>query len=87
LRNAGRSGRSVASKEAKTAAADEPDTYEEVWRNGRFFVGLRVDLAEVTHERMRELVEHAWRNRAPKRLIAEYDSRPADGPATGPALG
>jgi hypothetical protein len=77
----------VGQEKAKTAAADEPDIYEEVWRNGRIFVGLRVDLAKVAHERMRELVEHAWRNRAPKRLIAEYDSRPADGPSTRPASG
>jgi hypothetical protein len=43
--------------------------------NGRIFVGLRVDLAKVTKKRMQELIEHAWRNRAPKRLVAEYDSR------------
>jgi hypothetical protein len=65
----------VGQAEAKTAAADQPDVYEEVWRDGRIFVGLRVDLAKVTKKRMQELIEHAWRNRAPKRLVAEYDSR------------
>lgn len=65
----------VGQAEAKTAAADQPDFYEEVWRNGRIFVGLRVDLAKVTDKRMQEPIEHAWRNRAPKRLVAEYDSR------------
>ena len=65
----------VGQAEAKTAAADQPDVYAEVWRNGRSFVGLRVDLAKVTEKRMQELIEHAWRNRAPKRLVAEYDSR------------
>ncbi|RAY13818.1 hypothetical protein DPM19_19415 [Actinomadura craniellae] len=70
----------VGQAEAGTAAADQPDVYEEVWRNGgrngsRIFVGLRVDLAEVTGERMQELIEHAWRNRAPKRLVAAYDDR------------
>ncbi len=64
----------VGRAEAKTAAADKPDVYEEVWRNGRIFVGLRVDLAKVTKKRMQELIEHAWRNRAPKRLVAEYDT-------------
>jgi hypothetical protein len=63
----------VGQAEAKAAAADQPDVYEEVWRQGRFFVGLRVDLAKVTEKRMQELIEHAWRNRAPKRLVAEYD--------------
>ncbi len=65
----------VGQAEAETAAADQPEIYEEVWRNGRIFVGLRVDLAKVTEERMRELIEHAWHNRAPKRLVAEYDRR------------
>ncbi|MER7893742.1 MmcQ/YjbR family DNA-binding protein [Micromonospora sp. NPDC094482] len=65
----------VGQTEAKAATADRPDVYEEVWRNGRIFVGLRVDLAKVTEERVQELIEQAWRNRAPKRLVAEYDSR------------
>ena len=65
----------VGRAEAEAAAAAEPEVFEEVWRSGRIFVGLRVDLAEVTEDRMRELVEHAWRNRAPKRLVAEYDRR------------
>lgn len=46
-----------------------------MWRNGRIFVGLRVDLAKVTKKRLQELIEHAWRTRAPKRLVAESDSR------------
>jgi hypothetical protein len=65
----------VGQAEAGTAAAEQPDVYAEVWRNGRIFVGLRVDLAKVAEPRMRELIEHAWRNRAPKRLVAEYDRR------------
>ncbi|GAA1203320.1 MmcQ/YjbR family DNA-binding protein [Pseudonocardia alaniniphila] len=65
----------VGQAEAETAAADQPDVYEEVWRSGRIFVGLRVDLAKVSEERMQELIEHAWRNRAPKRLVADYDRR------------
>ncbi|MGK5741216.1 hypothetical protein [Micromonospora sp. URMC 103] len=65
----------VGQAEAESAARDEPDVYEEVWRSGRIFVGLRVDLARVTHERMRELIAHAWRNRAPKRLVAQHDGR------------
>jgi hypothetical protein len=65
----------VGQAEAETAAAERPDVYGEVWRNGRIFVGLRVDLATVTEKRMQELIEHGWRNRAPKRLVAEYDRR------------
>ena len=65
----------VGQAEARAAAADRPDVFEVVWRNGRTFVGLRVDLAGVTEERMQELVEHAWRHRASRRMVAEYDSR------------
>ena len=65
----------VSQEEAKAASAEKPDVYQEVWRDGRIFVGLRVDLRKVTKKRMQELIEHAWRNRAPKRLVKEYDSR------------
>jgi hypothetical protein len=65
----------VGPEEAAAAAADRPDAFEEVWRNGRIFVGLRVDLAQVGSERMQELIEHAWRHRAPRRLVAAYDRR------------
>lgn len=65
----------VGRAEAEQAAVERPDVYEEVSRNGgSIFVGLRVDLAQITEERMRELVEHAWRHRAPKRLVASYDA-------------
>lgn len=70
---------SVSREEAATAVAENPDVYEEVWRpggpHGRTFVGLRVGLAEVSRERVRELVEHAWRNKAPSRTVAAYDAR------------
>jgi hypothetical protein len=49
----------VSQDEAKAASAEKPDVYQEVWRD----------------KRMQELIEHAWRNRAPKRLVKEYDSR------------
>ena len=65
----------VSQDEAKAASVEKPDVYQEVWRDGRIFVGLRVDLAKVTEQRMQELIEHAWRHRAPKRLVKEYDSR------------
>lgn len=68
---------SVSGEEAAAAVADDPDVYQEVWRPGarKSLVGLRVDLARVTPERIRELVEHAWRNKAPRRTVAAYDAR------------
>ena len=59
---------------AEAAAAEQPEVYEEVWRQGRIFVGLRVDLARVTQQRMEDLVGQAWRHRAPRRLVARYDA-------------
>jgi hypothetical protein len=54
-----------------------PATYEEVWRPGatKSFVGLRVDLAKVSEERVQELVEHAWRNKASTQIVAAYDAQ------------
>jgi len=68
---------SVSQEEAATAVADDPATYEEVWRPGarKSLVGLRVDLAKVSEERVQELVEHAWRNKAPKRVVSAYDAQ------------
>jgi hypothetical protein len=65
----------VGQEEAAAAAKNEPDVYSEVWRDGKIYVGLRVDLAKVTTKRMQELIENAWRNRAPKRVVAKFDSR------------
>jgi hypothetical protein len=65
------------SQEEAAAVADDTATYEEVWRTAamKIFVGLRVDLAKVPEERVQELVEHAWRNKAPKRVVAAYDAQ------------
>lgn len=67
---------SVGQDEAAKAVAEDPATYEEVWRTAatKIFVGLRVDLAKVSEDRVRDLVERAWRNKAPKRVVAAYDA-------------
>ncbi|HWH11745.1 MAG TPA: hypothetical protein VG165_11505 [Solirubrobacteraceae bacterium] len=46
-----------------------------VFKVRKRLVGVRVDLAQVSEERVRELVEHAWRNKAPKQVVAAYDAR------------
>jgi hypothetical protein len=66
----------VDGEEAAAAAADDTDVHEVVWRSHgetRIFVGLRVDLGKVSAETLQSLVEHAWRNKAPKRLVVTYD--------------
>lgn len=64
----------VSQAEAATAAAGNPGLYEEVSRrNGEIFVGLRVDLSDVPAPVVQQLVENAWRNKAPQGLVASYD--------------
>jgi hypothetical protein len=70
---------SLAQPDAAAVAAEDSETFEEVWRsggpNGRIFVGLRVDLGRVERERLGALIEQAWRHRAPRRLVAAHDAR------------
>ena len=42
-------------QEEATASADQPDIDEMIWRSGRIFVDLGVNLAKVGPERMPEL--------------------------------
>lgn len=65
----------LAEKEAKAIAAERPDAYEEIWRNGKMFMGLRVDLSKVPSRRLGELIERSWRHSAPKHVVAAYDKR------------
>jgi hypothetical protein len=68
---------SISNAEAAAIVAKDPATYEEVWRPGatKSFVGVRVDLARVSEERVRELIERAWRTKAPRRLLGAYDAQ------------
>jgi hypothetical protein len=66
---------SLAEKEAKAISAEHPDAYEEIWRNGKMFMGLRVDLSKVSARHVRELIEKSWRHSAPKRIVAAYAKR------------
>ena len=72
---------SVSADEAAAAVWANPAVYQEVWRPGarRSLVGVRVDLARVGEERIRELLDHAWRHKAPKRLVAAHDAAAAPG--------
>jgi hypothetical protein len=66
---------SLREKEAKAIAAEHPDAYEEIWRNGKIFMGLRVDLTRIPARRVRALIEKSWRHSAPRRIVDEYDKR------------
>lgn len=60
---------------ANELAAAEPDRYAAVRRPDarKSFLGLEVKLADVADERLKSLIEDAWRRQAPKRLVVEFD--------------
>lgn len=60
---------SLPEKVAKSFTAKDPKAYEEIWRNGKTFMGLRVDLSAISADRARELIEASWRHSAPARRV------------------
>jgi hypothetical protein len=66
----------ISEEQANAAALADPATCEAVRRMDarRSFLGLQVELGNVTKEPIRHLVDEAWRHQAPKRLVAEYDA-------------
>jgi hypothetical protein len=66
---------SLAESEAKAIAVARPDAYEKIWRNGRTFIGLRVDMSKVPSRELREVIEQSWRHSAPKRIVDGYNKR------------
>ncbi|MEA2844543.1 MAG: hypothetical protein QOJ69_2214 [Actinomycetota bacterium] len=61
--------------ETRAAVEEDPAAFHELWW-GKKLSGVRVDLAaaSVSAERVSELIEEAWRRRAPKRVVAAYDA-------------
>ena len=57
--------------ESRAAAAEDPDAFERLWW-GKKLSGLSVTLAAVERDRLAELLDDAWRRKAPKRLAAGY---------------
>ena len=55
--------------EIRALVAQQPSVFEEVWW-GKRLVAVRVRLADADPEAVRELLEDAWRQRAPKRLAS-----------------
>lgn len=55
--------------EARSVAASNPDVYSELWW-GKRLSGLRVFLRGADRAEVCELLELAWRRKAPKKLFA-----------------
>ena len=58
--------------EVRSAVERHPGWCRELWW-GKRLSGVRVELAEADPGTVRELLEEAWRMRAPKRAIAALD--------------
>lgn len=65
----------VSEIDANKMAEAEPDTYAAVRRQDarNSFLGLQVKLDDSADGRLKSLVEDAWRQHAPKRLVVEFD--------------
>jgi len=57
----------VQEHEVRAVAAEYPQACEELWW-GKKLAGVRVTLSAAPSELVRELLQDAWRGRAPKRL-------------------
>jgi hypothetical protein len=55
---------SLDEKDAKAFVAENPRAYEEIWRNQKIFLGLRVFLSEIPVHTVRQLIEKSWRHTA-----------------------
>jgi hypothetical protein len=63
----------VDENEVRASVADDPSAFEELhW--GKKLAGVRVDLRVADRTAVFELLEEAWRRKAPKRLIAALDA-------------
>jgi hypothetical protein len=63
----------VEEPEISATVAEDPGAFEPLlW--GKAVRGLRVLLAAAPAERVEELLAEAWRRRAPKRLVADYEA-------------
>jgi hypothetical protein len=65
----------VSEQRAHELADADPATYEAVRRQDarRSFLGVQVQLGTLPSACAKSLVEQAWRQHAPKRLVAEHD--------------
>jgi hypothetical protein len=59
--------------EVDACVAEDPAAFEPL-RWGTRIRGLRIQLAAAPAARVQELIEDAWRRKAPKRLAADFES-------------
>lgn len=62
----------VDASETKATVTEDPAVYSEL-RWGKRLSGLRVELPSANVSRVRELLTDAWRRKAPRGVVADYD--------------
>ncbi len=62
---------------ARAAVAHDPAAFEELFW-GKRFAGVRIKLEVADAALVRDLLEEAWRRKAPKRLATRYGTPSAD---------
>jgi hypothetical protein len=60
--------------EVNACVAEDPRAFQPLMWGSRVS-GVRVLLAAAAADRVRELLAEAWRRRAPRRLVAEWEAR------------
>ena len=59
---------------ARASVQEDPVVFEELWW-GKKLCGIRVALAAADPSLVEELLEEAWRRKAPRRAVAAWESR------------
>ena len=62
----------VTPAEVAASCAEYPGVVEELWW-GKKLSGCRVELASASRQVVLELLTEAWRRKAPKKLLAQFD--------------
>lgn len=63
----------VDAEAVRMAVAADSSSYEELWW-GKKLAGLRVNLASARPAAVRDLLRSSWRCKAPKRLVAAFET-------------
>ncbi len=56
----------------RTLVDENPQLFEEVWQTGKYLIGVRFALAKISAKQLKQVIELAWRTKAPKKLIRAF---------------